>query len=118
MPNEAAWLERLSRASNYRDLQEVFDSMMADATSQTDPIEFSRQIDEAISRLERERTFDQEELTATQSDYAEFRKDKSGFVGWLKRKMPFSETRKQEKQHLEAIEEQQIEVTVDNFVIA
>ena len=118
MTTPAPWLERLTRATDYRELQLVFTEIAAEAGRTTDPVGLARQIDEAILRIERERLHDEDELRSFEREYESFKESKSGVVGWLKRHVPFTETRRQDQEHQQAVEDQQAELLADNLVIA
>jgi hypothetical protein len=118
MSNEAQWLERLNTSTNYRDLQAVFSQMAAAAHHSSNAMELAGSIDEAIRRIEQERIRDHSGLDESTNEYEAFKKEQSGVVGWFKRKMPFTATRKQELSHREAVNEQEAEILADNFVIA
>lgn len=118
MTTPAPWLERLARATEYRELQLAFTEIATQATHTSDPAGLAAQIDEAILRIERERHHDEDELQAFEREHASFKEKQSGVVGWLKRHVPFTETRRQEKEHQQAIDDQQAEVLADNLVIA
>ena len=112
------WLATLDQATTYRELQSAVSQMFAEASSTSDSTALAAAIDEAIQRVEKERARDQAELDSDTADYDAFKQQQSGVMGWLKRKMPFTETRRQDVQHREAIDEQKAEVLADNFVIA
>jgi hypothetical protein len=118
MPMNALWLERLNRATNYGELQEVFSEIVADAQAGGDNAELAQSIDEAIRRLEEERARDEIGLQEVQSQYDSFRAANQGMVGWLKRHLPFTETRRKEHEHRENVAEQTAEILGDNLVIA
>ena len=118
MNTERTWLTLLNGATNYGDLQNAFEHMIVDAQSTGDSEAMIASIDEAIRRIEHERARDQAELDGFESDYEAFKKEQSGVVGWFKRKMPFTETRKKELGHRDTLSDQQAEVLADNFVIA
>lgn len=114
----AQWLARLSSATGYDELQDVFAAMAADARTTDEPEALAGSIDEAIERLRRERARDEDELKAYEAEYAEFKEEQSGVVGWFRRRLPFTETRRQEKEHKAEVADQEAEVLADNFVIA
>ncbi len=118
MNAERTWLTLLNGATNYGELQNAFEHMTVDAQSSGDSEAMIASIDEAIRRIEQERTRDQAELDGFESDYESFKQEQSGVIGWFKRKMPFTETRKKELGHRETLSDQQAEVLADNFVIA
>lgn len=111
-------LERLSTATNYKDLQEIFGELAAQAKAGGENPELARTIDEAVRRLEQERARDEQEMADIQSRYDNFKSDNKGVVGWFKRHVPFTETRKQEVGHREELGDQQAEILADNLVIA
>lgn len=112
------WLGRLSAATDYRQLQAVFSEIVQFARQEGDAAELARAIDEAIHRLVEERVRDEDELKDVQARYDEFRHEQRGVVGWFKRHLPFTETRRAELGHRDAISEQQAEILADNLVIA
>ena len=118
MSTNPLWLERLNRATNYGELQEIFADILADAQSTGDHVELAQSIDEAIRRLEVERARDEIGLQEVQSQYDAFRASNKGMVGWLKRHLPFTETRRKEHEHRGNVAEQTAEILGDNLVIA
>jgi hypothetical protein len=115
---ERTWLTLLNGATNYSELQNAFEHMICDAQATGDSEAMIASIDEAIRRIEQERARDQAELDGFESDYESFKQEQSGVIGWFKRKMPFTETRKKELGHRDTLSDQQAEVLADNFVIA
>ena len=91
---------------------------MAEAQSGKESPELARAIDAAVKRLEEERARDEQELREIQGRYESFREENQGVVGWFKRHIPFTETRKQEKEHVYEVADQQAEILADNLVIA
>ena len=118
MATPQSWLETLDQATSYRELQAAFSKMSAAASTTSDPTALAGAIDEAIRRIEQERSRDQAELATFATEYDAFKQQQSGVIGWFKRKLPFTETRRQELQHREAVDDQQAEILADNFVIA
>jgi len=118
MSSEKDWLTMLAQASNYADLQVAFDRMSVESETAVDGDAMVASIDEAIRRIERERASDQAELEGFSSEYEAFKKEQSGVIGWFKRKLPFTETRKQELGHRDALSDQAAEILADNFIIA
>ncbi len=112
------WLTTLNQATTYRELQSAVTQMFADASSTNDTTALSAAIDEAIRRIEQERVRDQAELESDTAEYDAFKQQQAGVLGWIRRKMPFTEARRQDLQHREAVDEQKAEVLADNFVIA
>jgi hypothetical protein len=112
------WLERLNSATEYRDLQLVFSELAAEARRTSDGSGLARCIDEAIHRIERERLRDEDELRAFEQEYTAFKEQQSGVVGWFKRHLPFTETRRLEKQHQHTVADRRAEVLADNLIIA
>jgi len=112
------WLAMLEKATNYGDLQSVF-ARMSDASQSTDDSDaMVASIEEAIRRIELERARDQAELDEFSAGYEAFKQSQAGMIGWFKRKLPFTETRKQELSHRDSINDQAAEILADNFVIA
>ena len=118
MADHHLWLEALQRATNYRELQSVFSQMAAYASASNNASDLAASLDEAIRRIEQERSRDSLELEKFASEYDSFKQEQSGVIGWFKRKLPFTETRKQELQHRGAVSQQKAEILADNFVIA
>lgn len=118
MPTPAHWLERLTHATEYRELQTLFSEIATEARNTEDPEAVASWIDEAILRIERERHRDEDELRAFEKEYDAFKEKQSGVVGWLKRHVPFTETRRQAKEHQAALADQEAEILADNLVIA
>lgn len=118
MNAERTWLSLLNGATNYSELQNAFELMSVDAQSTDDSEAMIASIDEAIRRIERERARDQTELDGFEADYESFKQEQSGVIGWFKRKIPFTETRKKELGHRDTVSDQHSEVLADNFVIA
>ncbi len=112
------WLERLNQATEYRDLQSVFAEIAADARSVTDSAQLAASIDEAIYRIQRESLRDEQELAALRGEYETFKQQHKGVIGWLKRHIPFTETRRREKHHTQTVSVQEAEVLADNLIIA
>ncbi len=112
------WLEQLERATNYAELQSIFTQISDAAQSTADGGQFAQAIDMAIQRIEQERSRDQQELDQRDGNYSAFKQEQGGFTGWIKRHIPFSETRRQDRDHRERIDEQQAEILADNLIIA
>jgi hypothetical protein len=118
MSDEKDWLTILTNATTYGDLRIVFNRMDVDSQTVGDREAMVASIDEAIRRIEQERARDQAELDGFASQYDAFKQEQSGVIGWFKRKMPFTETRKQELAHRDALNDQTAEILADNFMIA
>ena len=118
MTDAHAWLDRLAEATDYRQLQDLFASMAADARTSDAPHRIVSSIDEAIERLRRERARDEDELRAMEVEYEDFKKKQGGVFGWVKRHTPFTETRRRDKEHQAEVETQEAEILADNLVIA
>jgi len=114
----ADWLPRLSTATDYKQLQSVFAEIVTDAYDGMAGPELAEAIDEAVRRLEQERARDEKELAEIQSRYDGFRQQNQGVVGWFKRHIPFTDTRRQELAHRGDVADQQAELLADNLVIA
>ena len=67
--------------------------MASAAESASDGESLAQSIDEAIRRIEQERIRDEDELKQFEQQYAQFRDQQSGVVGWFKRHIPFTATR-------------------------
>jgi hypothetical protein len=112
------WLQRLSAATTYQELQAAFNEIVMQAQSGVDSARLAASIDEAIRRLEQERARDEQELQEIQARYDAFKQQQSGVVGWFKRHIPFTETRRQEVEHRGDVADQAAEILADNLVIA
>lgn len=112
------WAVRLDQALDYQALRQAFDEIARLAEAGREDPALAHTIDEAVRRIERERASDQSELTEIQSRYEAFRGDHRGVMGWFKRHLPFSETRRAELQHREEVADQVAEILADNLVIA
>jgi len=118
VPDFPIWLDRLDRATNYRELQEIFSEIAAAAQSGGEHADLARTIDEAVRRLEAERASDERDLKEVQSCYDSFRQENKGVVGWFKRHIPFTTTRRQEGEFKGDLAQQAAEILADNLVIA
>lgn len=118
MSSASEWLTRLEQATTYRELQELFSRLAAEARATSDGRQLARSIDDAIRRILEERSRDEGVLRDFQEQYDAFKQQQSGFVGWFKRHLPFTETRRREREHLDAVADQQAEILGDNLVIA
>ena len=118
MSDEKDWLTMLDHATSYGDLQHAFNRMSVESQTTNNGDAMAASIDEAIRRIELERARDQAELDGFSSQYEAFKQEQSGVIGWFKRKLPFTETRKQELGHRDALNDQGAEILADNFVIA
>jgi hypothetical protein len=112
------WLDRLDHATNYRELQDIFSDIAASVESGGDHAELARNIDEAIRRLVAERASDERDLQEVQLRYDSFREQNKGVVGWFKRHIPFTATRRQEGELKGDLAQQSAEILADNLVIA
>ncbi len=118
MANEPQWLVSLRDATDYSQLQALFNAMELEAKHNSDPAAMAVWIDEAIRRIEMEKVRDTVELERFTEEYDAFKKEQSGALGWLKRKLPFTETRKKELGHRENVHDQTAEKLADGFTIA
>ena len=118
MPEIPTWLDRLDCATDYRELQEIFSEIAAQAQAGGEHGELGSHIDEAVRRLEAERARDERDLQEIQARYETFRAENKGVVGWFKRHTPFTETRRQEGEHKGELAQQAAEILADNLVIA
>ena len=118
MSAEKEWLALLEKATSYGDLRSVFNRMSVESETADNGDSMAASIDEAIRRIEQERARDQAERDEISSQYEAFKQEQSGVIGWFKRKLPFTETRKQELGHRDAVNDQEAEILADNFVIA
>ena len=62
------WVERLNRATEYRELQQVFAETLADARSVCNSEQVAASIDEAIYRIQKESLRDEQELDLLRAD--------------------------------------------------
>lgn len=118
MTTDPTWLQSLQQATTYRQLQEAFDQMSLAIASRSVQHDAAGLIDEAIRRIEQERIRDQAELAEFNAEYDAFKGENAGVVGWFKRKLPFTATRKQDVELRDQVSDQQAEILADNFVIA
>lgn len=118
MSSSQHWLQRLGEASDYRQLQAIFTQLAAEARLAGDGSQLVTSIDEAIGRIEQERARDSQELQEFEAQYAEFRSQEAGVLGWFRRHIPFTQTRREERQHKDTIADQHAEILADNLVIA
>jgi len=118
MASDPTWLESLLLATTYRQLQEAFDQMSLAIADKDADHHWASLIDEAIGRIEQERIRDQGELAEFHAHYDAFKGQNSGVVGWFKRKIPFTATRKQDVELRDLVSDQEAEILADNFVIA
>lgn len=118
MPATSDWLHLLNDALDYQALQQAFSEIAARAQSGADDPGLAEAIDEAVRRIEAERASDEHELAEIQERYASFQQAHRGVIGWFKRHMPFTETRRQDVQHRTEVADQQAEILADNLVIA
>jgi hypothetical protein len=118
MATETDWLDRLDNVFDYQALQQLFSDLAAQAEAGREDPGLAAKIDDCIRRIEEERASDQRELDEVKGRYEAFQEENRGFVGWFKRHVPFTETRRQDVQHRGELADQQAEVLADNLVIA
>src|SRR5687767_100872 len=118
MSSAASVLDRLNSATSYQQLQAAFAEIVSQAHAKPEDPELARTIDEVVRRLEQERARDEQELREVQSRYESFQTQHQGVVGWFKRHIPFTETRRLEVEHRGEVADQQAEILADNLVIA
>ncbi|HEV3344680.1 MAG TPA: hypothetical protein VG125_30165 [Pirellulales bacterium] len=118
MAAETDWLDRLDNVFDYQALQQLFSDLAAQAEAGREDPGLAAKIDDCIRRIEEERASDQRELDEIKGRYEAFQQENRGFVGWFKRHVPFTETRRQDVQHRGELADQQAEVLADNLVIA
>src|SRR6185436_3093538 len=99
MSSPSSWLDRLNAAVDYRELQQLFSEIVAQAEAGAGGDQLAHSIDEAIRRLEHERARDEAELGEIRANYDSFKQENQGVVGCFKRHTPSTETRKQEVHH-------------------
>ncbi|KAA5539459.1 hypothetical protein FYK55_24305 [Roseiconus nitratireducens] len=122
MSSDQPWLSRLNEATDYQQLQAVFQELSRAASSSTREVfdinALIDSIDEAIRRIEAERSRDDSELKDFESRYDAFKEQQRGVLGWFRRHLPMTATRRQEREHRDAIADQHAEILADNLVIA
>ncbi|HJT33964.1 MAG TPA: hypothetical protein VJ783_18100, partial [Pirellulales bacterium] len=118
MPATSDWLHLVNDALDYQALQQAFSEIAARAQTDGDDPQLAQAIDEAVRRIEQERASDERELSEIQERYASFQQENRGLTGWFKRHMPFTETRRQDRQHRTEVADQEAEILADNLVIA
>ena len=118
MAAETDWLDRLDNVFDYQALEQLFSDLAAQAEAGREDPGLAAKIDDCIRRIEEERASDQRELEQIKERYETFQQENRGFVGWFKRHVPFTETRRQDIQHRSELSDQQAEVLADNLVIA
>jgi hypothetical protein len=114
----ADWLDRLDNVFDYQALARLFSDLAERAEAEREDPDLAAKIDDCIRRIEEERASDQRELEEIKQRYETFRQENRGFVGWVKRHVPFSETRRQDVEHRSELADHQAEVLADNLVIA
>ncbi len=113
------WLERLNQATEYRELNVVFSDIAANARSSTpNDVELAKCIDLAIGRIQQESLRDEQQLKTAETEYQAFKEQNSGLLGWLRRHLPFTEARRREKRHNQAVADQRAEILADQFIIS
>ena len=112
------WLERLGRATEYRELHDLFAEIAADARTAQNQLEFANYIDEAIGRLLKETRYDKEDLQKVAVAYDSFKEQHSGCIGWLLRHLPFTAPRRQEKLYNRNLADRQAEMLANRMIIA
>lgn len=118
MPATSDWRHLLNDALDYEALQQAFSEIAARAQLDADGPGLAAAIDEAVRRIEKERTSDEHELAEIQERYASFQQANRGVIGWFKRHVPFTETRREDLRHRTEVADQQAEILADNLVIA
>ncbi|HWB10865.1 MAG TPA: hypothetical protein VG826_16665 [Pirellulales bacterium] len=118
MATKADWLDRLDNVFDYQALAQLFSDLAAQAEAGREDPGLASKIDDCIRRIEEERASDQRELDGIRERYETFQQANRGFVGWVKRHVPFTETRRQDLEHRSELADQQAEVLADNLVIA
>src|SRR5688572_6498592 len=118
MSAEASLLDRIHGGMDYSQLQQFFAELVAEAERAKDNPGLDERIDQIIARLVRERDEDQRGLSEVQSQYESFKEDNRGVIGWFKRHIPFTDTRRQELEHRGEVDNQSAEILADNMVIA
>ena len=113
-----SWLRRLERRTEYSELREIHDQIAEDARAPDDPAALVVGIEEAIRLIGRESVRDRGDLASFEEAYGEFREKERGVVGWLRRHVPFSETRRKEKERRGEVEDQQAELRANLLVVA
>lgn len=112
------WLQRLERRTEYSELRQMYEQVAKDAHAPPDPASVVTSIEQAIRLIGRESVRDQGDLASFEQDYEEFRDKERGVAGWIRRHLPFTETRRQDKAHRGEIEDQQAELRANLFFVA
>lgn len=102
----------------YRELHFVFSEIAADARVTSNDSELTKCIDEAIRRIQRESLRDEDDLQTVEQAYQAFKQEQRGFFGWLRRHLPFTKTRRKEKQHAQVVADRRAEMLADQLIIA
>lgn len=118
MSTETDLLDRLDNVLDYKALQNLFSDIAAQAQAAREDAGLARKIDNCIRRIEEERASDQRELEEIKGRYETFQEENRGVVGWFKRHVPFTESRRQDVHHRSELADQQAEILADNLVIA
>lgn len=118
MPTETDLLNRLDNVFDYQALQQVFSDLAVQAQAGREDPALAAKIDDVIRRIEEERAADQRELNEIKGRYESFQQENRGMVGWFKRHVPFTETRRHDLEHRSELSDQQAEILADNLVIA
>ena len=112
------WLTRLERPTTYPELHALFEEMTQAAEAPTDRSLLAEQLEEAIRCIGRESVHDQRIYDEYEAAYEAFQEKESGVVGWLRRHLPFTETRQKDKAHRADLRSQQAELLGNLATIA
>jgi hypothetical protein len=118
MATETDLLNRLDNVFDYQALQQIFSDLALQAQAGREDPSLAAKIDDVIRRIEEERAADQRELDEIKGRYDSFQQENRGVVGWFKRHVPFTETRRHDLEHRSELSDQQAEILADNLVIA
>lgn len=113
-----SWLRRLERRTEYTELRQIHEQIVKDARAPVDRAALVAAIEQAIGLIGRESVRDRGDLDAFEQAYDDFRDKERGMVGWLRRHLPFTETRRKDKEQRGEIEEQQAELRANLFFVA
>lgn len=112
------WLERLNQAVEYQDLHLVLSEIATESRTANEPAELVASIDEAIRRIHQEKIRDQDDWDFAEKAYRRFRLQHQGICGWIRRHLPFTKTRKIEKQHTRKVDDRKAELLANHLIIA
>ena len=115
---EPSWLARLERPTTYTELHGLYKEMADAVGVASGDAALEAQLAEAIRRIGRESVHDQKIHDDYEQAYVDFKEKESGVVGWLRRHLPFTETRRKDKEHRADIEDKHAELLGNLQVVA